>query len=147
MTRARSCRCRTGLPGPATDHRKPAAIHDPAHRHMTREPPATVTRLRSARGLLVGCLVLLLAATPVIAKPFHHPLMMMAQRGHSENGGISLDEAVRRARQQHRGKVLSAEAVRIDGRKVYRIKILTKDGRVKRIHIDARTGQTVSRGR
>ena len=64
-----------------------------------------------------------------------------------QSQGISLDEAVRRARQQHRGKVLSAEAVRIDGRKVYRIKILTKDGRVKRIHIDARTGQTVSRGR
>lgn len=105
-----------------------------------------VTRLRSARRLIVGCLVVLLTTTPVMAKPFHHPLMMMAQRGHSENGGISLDEAVRRARQQHRGKVLSAETVRIDGRKVYRIKILTKDGRVKRIHIDARTGQTVSRG-
>jgi hypothetical protein len=114
---------------------------------MTRQPPATATRLCSARGLLAGCLVLLLAAAPVMAKPFHPPFMMMAQRGHSENGGISLDEAVRRARQQHRGKVLSAEAVRIDGRKVYRIKILTEDGRVKRIHIDARTGQTVSRGR
>ena len=100
--------------------------------------------LRTSTRWMMSCL---LAATPVMAKPFHHPLMMMAQRGHSENGGISLDEAVRRARQQHRGKVLSAEAVRIDGRKVYRIKILTKDGRVKRIHIDARTGQTVSRGR
>jgi len=147
MTRARFCIYRTGLRDPATGHHRPAAIHDPAETHMRQQPPASVTRRRSARGLLVGCLVLLLAATPVMAKPFHHPLMMMAQRGHSENGGISLDEAVRRARQQHRGKVLSAEAVRIDGRKVYRIKILTKDGRVKRIHIDARTGQTVSRGR
>ena len=147
MTRARFCIYRTGLQRPATGYREPAVIHDPADRHMTRQPRASVTRLRSARRLLVGCLVMLLAATPVMAKPFHHPLMMMAQRGHSENGGISLDEAVRRARQQHRGKVLSAEAVRIDGRKVYRIKILTKDGRVKRIHIDARTGQTVSRGR
>jgi uncharacterized iron-regulated membrane protein len=113
---------------------------------MRRQPRATVTRLHSARRLLVGCLVVLLAATPVMAKPFHHPFMMMAQRGHSENGGISLDEAVRRARQQYRGKVLSAETVRVDGRKIYRIKILTKDGRVKRIHIDARTGRTVSRG-
>ena len=147
MTRARFCIYRTGLPDPATGQHRPAAIHDPAETHMRQQPPASVTRLRSARGLLVGYLVLLLTATPVMAKPFHHPHMMMAQRGHSENGGISLDEAVRRARQQHRGKVLSAEAVRIDGRKVYRIKILTKDGRVKRIHIDARTGQTVSRGR
>ena len=103
--------------------------------------------MRTAARLLVGWLVLLLAATPVLASPQHHPFLLMAQRGHAENGGVSMDEAVRRARQQHQGKVLSAETVRVDGRKVYRIKILTKDGRVKRVHIDARTGKTVSRGR
>ena len=103
--------------------------------------------MRTAARLLVCWLVLLLAATPVLASAQHHPFLLMAQRGHAENGGISMDEAVRRARQQHQGKVLSAETVRVDGRKVYRIKILTKDGRVKRVHIDARTGKTVSRGR
>ena len=114
---------------------------------MTRDHTAAGNRWRTGRRLLAGWLVLLLAASPVMAKPFNHPYPIMAQRGHSDNGGISMDEAVRRARQQHQGKVLSAETVRVDGRRVYRIKILTKDGRVKRVHIDARTGRTVSRGR
>lgn len=109
-------------------------------------PRTTGKRWHTGRRLLIGWLILLLAATPVMAKPFNSPFMIMAQRGYSENGGISLDEAVRKAKKKHKGKVLSAETVRIDGRKVYRIKILTKDGRVKRVHIDARTGKTVSRG-
>lgn len=83
----------------------------------------------------------------MIASPSHQPLLPMAQRDHSENEGISLDEAVQQARRQYRGKVLSAETVCVDGRKVFRIKILTKDGRVKRMHIDARTGQARSRRR
>jgi len=110
-------------------------------------PRTTGKRWHTGRRLLIGWLILLLAATPVMAKPFNSPFMIMAQRGYSENGGISLDEAVRKAKKKHKGKVLSAETVRIDDRKVYRIKILTKDGRVKRVHIDARTGKTVSRGK
>ena len=94
--------------------------------------------------LITGCLLLLLATAPVAAAPFHHTPMLVAQR---DNGGISQNEAVSRARQQHKGKVLSAETRRVDGRKVYHIKILTKDGRVKRTRIDARSGQPVSRGR
>jgi hypothetical protein len=114
---------------------------------MTRQRLAAGNRMRAPRRLLVGWLVLLLGTAPLPALPQQHPLLLLAQRGHAENGGISLDEAVRQARLQHKGKVLSAETVRVDGRKIHRIKILTKDGRVKRIQIDARTGQTVSRRR
>lgn len=114
---------------------------------MTRRRNATGNRLRAGRRLITGGLMLLLAAGPVPASPQPHPLLLIAQRGHADNGGISLDEAVRRARQQYKGKVLSAETIRVDGRKIYRIKILTKNGRVKRIRIDARTGQTISRRR
>ncbi|MGB5200245.1 MAG: PepSY domain-containing protein [Sedimenticolaceae bacterium] len=101
--------------------------------------------MQAVRPLLAGWLALMLASTPVMASPSDHPFLPMAQHGHSGNEGISLDEAVLRARQQYRGKVLSAETVRVDGRKAYRIKILTQDGRVERIHIDARTGQVLSR--
>ena len=96
--------------------------------------------------LITVWLTLLLAAGPVIAAPFHQFPLQIAQRDNADNGGISLDEAVAQARQRNKGKVLSAETTRVDGRKVYRIKILTKDGRVKRTQIDARTGQTMSRG-
>ena len=96
--------------------------------------------------LITAWLILLLAAGPVIAAPFHPPPLLIVQRDNSGSGGISLDQAVAQARQRNKGKVLSAETIRVDGRKVYRIKILTKDGRVKRTQIDARTGQTLSRG-
>jgi uncharacterized membrane protein YkoI len=97
--------------------------------------------------LITGCLILLLAAAPVTAAPFHHHHLQVAQRDNGGNGGISLDEAVSRARQQYPGKVLSADTVNINGRKLYNIKILTKDGRVKRTQVDARSGQPQSRGR
>ena len=112
---------------------------------MTRPRSASGRGLRAGRWLITASLVLLLAAGPVFASPFNHPLLLLAKRNHADNGGISMDEAVKRARQQHKGKVLSAETIRVDGRKVYRIKILTKNGRVKRVKIDARTGQVISR--
>ena len=95
--------------------------------------------------LITGWLVLLLATLlttgPVLASPsYYYPRLLIAQRGHTDNGGISLDEAVAKARRHNEGKVLSAETIRVDGRTVHRIKILTKDGRVKRTRIDARTG-------
>lgn len=101
--------------------------------------------MQAVRRLLAGWLALMLASTPGMASPSDHPFLPMAQHGHSGNEGISLDEAVQRARQQYRGKVLSAETGCVDGHKVYRIKILTKQGRVERMHIDARTGQALSR--
>ena len=67
--------------------------------------------------------------------------MLIAKNAHNNNGGISLDQAIAKARKSNKDKVLSAETIRKNGRKIYRIKILTKDGRVKRTRIDARTGK------
>ena len=96
--------------------------------------------------LLIACLALVLVTAPVQAARYPHYPLLIAQRDPGGNGGISLDQAVAQARQQYNGKVLSAETVRVDGRKVHRIKILTKNGRVKRTQIDARSGRTESRG-
>jgi uncharacterized membrane protein YkoI len=96
--------------------------------------------------LLTGWLLLLLATGPVAAAPYHHHLLV-AQRDHGGNGGISLDEAVAQARQRYNGKVLSAETTRVDGRKVHHIRILTHDGRVKRIQVDGGTGKNNKRKR
>ncbi len=67
--------------------------------------------------------------------------------GQSQKQGISLDEAIARARRQSDGKVISAETVRQNGRQVHRIKILTRDGRVKRMAYDAASGRPAGRGR
>lgn len=98
-------------------------------------------RTRYREKLCVTGIMLALATSPLLAAPFHHPPRLIAQRDYAGNGGISLDEAVAQARWQHEGKVLSAETIRVDGRKLYRIKILTRDGRVKRTQVDAATGQ------
>ena len=53
----------------------------------------------------------------------------------------SLEDAVSQARDRHPGRVLSAETERRGGRESHRIRILTRDGRVKRLRMDAESGR------
>jgi peptidase YpeB-like protein len=55
--------------------------------------------------------------------------------------GISLDEAVRRAEQQYRARVVRTDVQDEDGRTVYVLKLLSEDGRVITVRIDAATGR------
>ena len=59
----------------------------------------------------------------------------------------SLEEAVSEARGRYPGRVLSAETDRSSGRDSYNIRILTRDGRVKRLHMDAESGRFQKRKR
>jgi uncharacterized membrane protein YkoI len=99
--------------------------------------------------LIIGGWIILLAACPRVAAPFDSGdlINQFAHPSHTENRGISLDEAVSRVRRQSDGRILSAETVRRDGRRVYRIKVLSQDGRVSRVDIDADTGRPAPRGR
>lgn len=54
----------------------------------------------------------------------------------AQDDGISLDQAVRQIKAQHDVRVLSAERVRSDGKLMYRIKVLTREGRVRHIWVD-----------
>lgn len=54
----------------------------------------------------------------------------------------SLDEAVSDARDRYPGRVLSAETQHRNGRESHRIRILTDQGRVKRLDIDAESGRS-----
>jgi hypothetical protein len=56
--------------------------------------------------------------------------------------GISLDEAVRRAEAQYHAKVVRTDVQDEDGRKVYVLKLLSEDGRVITVRIDAATGRS-----
>ena len=53
----------------------------------------------------------------------------------------SLEEAVSEARSQYPGRVLSAETDRQGGRESYNIRILTDEGRVRRIQVDPESGR------
>ncbi|HET7809495.1 MAG TPA: PepSY domain-containing protein [Steroidobacteraceae bacterium] len=59
----------------------------------------------------------------------------------AQRDGISLDEAVRRAEQQYHARVVRTEVQDEDGRKVYVLKLLSDDGRVIQVRIDAATGR------
>lgn len=59
----------------------------------------------------------------------------------------SLEQAISDARDRYPGRVLSAETQRRDGRESYKIRILTKDGRVKRLNVDAESGNFERRNR
>jgi len=54
----------------------------------------------------------------------------------AQQNGLSLEQAVKRVKKQSDVRVLSAERVRSEGRTMYRIKVLTPNGRVKHIWVD-----------
>jgi hypothetical protein len=56
--------------------------------------------------------------------------------------GISLDDAVRRAEAQYRAKVVRTDVQDEDGRKVYVLKLLSENGRVVTVRVDAATGRS-----
>lgn len=83
-------------------------------------------RFKTHGALLLGGLAL---ATAAWAQPGRPP------------SGPDLDRAVSRARDQVPGRVLSAETRRQDGHPEHQIRILTPDGRVRRVYVDGESGQ------
>jgi uncharacterized membrane protein YkoI len=56
--------------------------------------------------------------------------------------GLSLDEAVARAERQYHARVVRTDVQDEDGRKVYVLKLLSEDGRVFTVRIDAQSGRS-----
>lgn len=54
---------------------------------------------------------------------------------------LSLNQAADQVQRRTGGRVLSAQAVREQGREVYRIKVLTRQGEVRIVLVDAATGR------
>ena len=71
------------------------------------------------------------SAPPPHAPPPHRGPVQ--QRGQDEGG---LRDSVRRVERQTGGEVLRAEPMQRDGREVYRLKVLTADGRVRVVQDD-----------
>jgi hypothetical protein len=58
------------------------------------------------------------------------------QQGQGQGQGQGLPDSVRRVERQTGGEVLRAEPMQRDGREVYRLKVLTSDGRVRVVQDD-----------
>ncbi|MGA8260176.1 MAG: hypothetical protein WB783_08195 [Arenicellales bacterium] len=54
----------------------------------------------------------------------------------ADNKHTTLDEAVKHIKQKSDLRVLAAERVKVNGKLMYRIKVLTEDGRVKYVWVD-----------
>lgn len=54
---------------------------------------------------------------------------------------ITLEQAVTQVRQQTGGRILAAETVQENGRRVHRIKVLTPDHSVRTVRVDAGNGR------
>lgn len=91
-------------------------------------------------GLPLLSLSLAAAATgrPAESDTRWHPAAHVARP--QADGGLSLDEAVARAERRHDARAVRAEAGNEGGRTVYRIRLLSSDGRVFEVKVDARTG-------
>lgn len=93
----------------------------------------------------VGLLLLGVAsAAPVQAAPrlFTAVALDGVRLARNDSGQeITLGEAVRRVRQRTHGQVLAADTVTGQGGTLYRIKVLTPQGEVRIIYVDARTGE------
>jgi uncharacterized membrane protein YkoI len=63
------------------------------------------------------------------------------QRGEQRaSEGISLDEAVQMAQSRYRAKAVRAETVNNGGRRVHQIRLLSAEGKVTTVRVDAQTG-------
>lgn len=60
-----------------------------------------------------------------------------AQKKH-RSAEMSAEEAAAQVQKRIGGQALGVEAAEVDGRKVYRVRILTRDGRVREITVNAR---------
>lgn len=79
-------------------------------------------------------LLLALGANAALAESAwhdHEPIIV------AQASGMSLDQAVAKVRRETGGRILSAETVSEDGKKVHRIKVLTRDNKVRVITLPA----------
>lgn len=86
--------------------------------------PAKMRTMQARRGTSLLALFLVLSCAIVGSAPV-------------DAREVSVQEAVAQAQRQVDGKVLSVQTLNVGKRKVYRVKILTRDGQVRVIQVPA----------
>lgn len=91
--------------------------------------------------LLILSAVLLLAPAPLVQAEPGRAEGADREVARALDDSLSLDEAVARMEKQYGARVVRAEEKDEKGRRVYRIRLLSADGRVFDVKVDAATGQ------
>lgn len=87
-----------------------------------------------------AALVLALLSPPLLAAPGGNG-QPEGSRAAVRAEGVTLDQAVARAEKKYSARAVRAEEKRQDGRRVYRIRLLSEDGRVFDVTVDAASGK------
>lgn len=92
------------------------------------------------RALVVVAFVLIVPAVPAWAVPEGGPpqRVLLAE---ADSEGLTLEQAVQRAEKRYKARAVKAEERNEGDRRVYRIRLLSEDGRVFDITVDAATGR------
>ena len=108
---------------------QPRARRQLAPRHRARQLPGLFALVLAAAGVASG-------AESGPPQPF-----AQWQRGAEQpQEGISLDRAVALAEKQYKARVVRASTADADGRRIYVLRLLSDQGRVWTVHVDAQTG-------
>lgn len=94
-----------------------------------------VTFSRIAKSLFVSAILVGTGSVWAQSPPSDPPSQGPAQAP-AKGSRATLPESVRRVERQTGGEVLRAEPMQRDGREVYRLKVLTADGRVRVVQDD-----------
>jgi uncharacterized membrane protein YkoI len=96
--------------------------------------------MRIGRHLLFAFLSLLAAGAPLVGQS--QELIDRRQRHdrRTETAGVSLDQAVEMAQRRFRAKAVKAQTVESDGRRVHQIRLLSAEGKVWTVRVDAESG-------
>lgn len=110
-----------------------------AGRELTLRRTYTRAPMRTGRHLLFFALSLLVAGSPLAGaqelidrRPRHEYRI--------EPAAISLDQAVEMAQRRYRAKAVKAETVRRGDRRIHQIRLLSAEGKVWTVRVDAASG-------
>jgi uncharacterized membrane protein YkoI len=96
--------------------------------------------MRTGRHLVWALVSLLAAGAPLAA---HSQELIDRRQRHDpriEPAGVSLDQAVEMAQRRFRAKAVKAETVQNGGKRVHQIRLLSAEGKVWTVRVDAESG-------
>ncbi len=96
--------------------------------------------MRTGRHLVWALVSLLAAGAPLAG---HTQELIDRRQRHNprvEPDGVSLDQAVQMAQRQFRAKAVRAETVESGGKRVHQIRLLSAEGKVWTVRVDAESG-------
>ena len=108
---------------------------------MNQRPAArTLQFMRIGRHLVLALLSLLAAGAPLAGQAQELIDRRQKHDRQIETAGMSLDQAVEMAQRRFRAKAVRAETVRNGDKVEHRIRLLSADGKVRNVSVDAESG-------